>query len=38
VLRYDSRGHGASDVPPGPYTIEMLGQDALATDTPDQEP
>jgi 3-oxoadipate enol-lactonase len=29
VLRYDSRGHGASDVPPGPYTIEMLGQDAL---------
>lgn len=30
VLRYDSRGHGASAVPPGPYTIEMLGQDALA--------
>lgn len=30
VLRYDSRGHGASVVLPGPYTIEMLGQDALA--------
>jgi 3-oxoadipate enol-lactonase len=30
VLRYDSRGHGASAVPFGPYTIEMLGQDALA--------
>lgn len=30
VLRYDSRGHGASDAPPGPYTIERLGRDALA--------
>ncbi|HEX5441152.1 MAG TPA: carboxymuconolactone decarboxylase family protein, partial [Ktedonobacterales bacterium] len=30
MLRYDSRGHGASAVPPGPYTIEALGQDALA--------
>ena len=30
VLRYDSRGHGASAVPAGPYTIEMLGRDALA--------
>ena len=30
VLRYDSRGHGVSAVPPGPYTIEMLGRDALA--------
>lgn len=30
VLRYDSRGHGSSAVPPGPYTIEKLGQDALA--------
>jgi 3-oxoadipate enol-lactonase len=29
VLRYDSRGHGASAVPPGPYTIEDLGQDVL---------
>jgi 3-oxoadipate enol-lactonase/4-carboxymuconolactone decarboxylase len=30
VLRYDIRGHGASDVPPGDYTIEMLARDALA--------
>jgi 3-oxoadipate enol-lactonase len=30
VLRYDSRGHGASDAPPGPYTMERLGRDALA--------
>lgn len=29
VLRYDSRGHGASDVTPGPYTIERLGRDVL---------
>lgn len=29
VLRYDSRGHGKSDAPPGPYTIERLGKDAL---------
>ena len=29
VLRYDSRGHGASAVPAGPYTIEDLGQDVL---------
>jgi 3-oxoadipate enol-lactonase/4-carboxymuconolactone decarboxylase len=30
VLRYDTRGHGASDVPAGEYTLEHLGQDALA--------
>jgi 3-oxoadipate enol-lactonase len=30
VLRYDSRGHTPSAVPRGPYTIEMLGRDALA--------
>ena len=30
VLRYDSRGHGQSDVPPGPYTIELLAGDVLA--------
>lgn len=30
VLRYDSRGHGSSDAPPGPYTVERLGRDALA--------
>jgi len=29
VLRYDSRGHGQSAVPPGPYSIEMLAQDAV---------
>src|SRR5919202_939588 len=26
LLRYDSRGHGRSAVPPGPYTIERLGR------------
>jgi 3-oxoadipate enol-lactonase len=30
VLRYDLRGHGASGVPEGEYSIEMLGHDALA--------
>jgi 3-oxoadipate enol-lactonase / 4-carboxymuconolactone decarboxylase len=30
VLRYDVRGHGGSDAPAGEYTIERLGQDALA--------
>jgi 3-oxoadipate enol-lactonase len=30
VLRYDARGHGASSVTPGPYTIEELARDALA--------
>lgn len=29
LVRYDSRGHGRSDAPPGPYTIERLGRDAL---------
>jgi 3-oxoadipate enol-lactonase len=29
VLRYDSRGHGRSEAPPGPYTIDMLADDAL---------
>jgi 3-oxoadipate enol-lactonase len=29
VLRYDSRGHGLSDVTPGPYTIESLGRDVV---------
>jgi 3-oxoadipate enol-lactonase len=29
VLRYDSRGHGRSDAPDGPYTIEMLADDAV---------
>jgi 3-oxoadipate enol-lactonase len=30
VLRYDSRGHGRSEAPEGPYTIDMLGRDAVA--------
>lgn len=30
VLRYDSRGHGASSVPPGPYDMEQLARDVLA--------
>jgi 3-oxoadipate enol-lactonase len=29
VLRYDRRGHGASGVTPGPYTIEQLGRDVV---------
>jgi 3-oxoadipate enol-lactonase len=29
VLRYDHRGHGASAVPPGPYTVEDLGFDLI---------
>jgi 3-oxoadipate enol-lactonase len=29
VVRYDSRGHGRSEVTRGPYSIEMLAQDAL---------
>jgi 3-oxoadipate enol-lactonase len=30
VIRYDRRGHGRSGVPPGPYTVDDFGQDALA--------
>jgi 3-oxoadipate enol-lactonase / 4-carboxymuconolactone decarboxylase len=30
ILRYDTRGHGGSDVPAGDYTIERLGRDLLA--------
>jgi 3-oxoadipate enol-lactonase len=29
VLRYDTRGHGASSVPAGDYTLEQLGQDVI---------
>jgi 3-oxoadipate enol-lactonase len=29
VLRYDTRGHGLSEVIPGPYTIAGLAQDVL---------
>jgi len=30
VLRYDTRGHGQSEVTPGEYSIAQLGKDALA--------
>ncbi len=29
VLRYDIRGHGATDAPPGEYSIERLARDIL---------
>ena len=29
VLRYDTRGHGGSAVPTGPYTIDQLGSDVV---------
>ena len=29
LVRYDSRGHGRSEAPPGPYTLERLALDAL---------
>ena len=29
VVRYDSRGHGRSDAPPGPYRIAQLGGDVV---------
>jgi len=28
ILRYDNRGHGGSDAPDGPYTIERISLDA----------
>lgn len=30
VVRYDRRGHGKSGAPKGPYSMDMLGRDALA--------
>ncbi len=30
VLRYDTRGHGASDAPAGDYSVEQFGNDVLA--------
>ena len=30
VVRYDTRGHGRSPVPPGPYTVPELASDVLA--------
>jgi 3-oxoadipate enol-lactonase len=29
VVRYDTRGHGKSSLPPGPYNIDQLGNDVL---------
>jgi 3-oxoadipate enol-lactonase len=29
VIRYDQRGHGQSDAPPGEYSLERLGQDVF---------
>lgn len=29
VLRFDTRGHGNSSAPPGPYTMEMLSADVI---------
>jgi 3-oxoadipate enol-lactonase len=30
VLRYDTRGHGGTDAPDGPYTLEQLAEDVRA--------
>ena len=29
LIRYDTRGHGESEIPPGPYTLDDLGQDVI---------
>src|SRR4051812_2142573 len=29
LVRYDTRGHGGSETPPGPYGIDDLGQDVV---------
>ena len=29
ILRYDTRGHGASDAPKGDYSVELLSRDVL---------
>jgi len=29
VIRYDTRGHGGTDAPVGPYSLEMLADDAV---------
>jgi 3-oxoadipate enol-lactonase/4-carboxymuconolactone decarboxylase len=33
VLRYDTRGHGASEVPAGDLSLDQLGEDVLALTT-----
>ncbi len=30
IIRYDTRGHGRSASPKGPYSLDMLGQDVVA--------
>jgi 3-oxoadipate enol-lactonase len=30
ILRYDTRGHGGTDAPPGPYSLEELTEDVRA--------
>jgi 3-oxoadipate enol-lactonase/4-carboxymuconolactone decarboxylase len=30
ILRFDTRGHGASDAPEGEYSVDLLARDALA--------
>src|SRR5436309_3192512 len=29
VLRYDTRGHGQTDAPEGPYSLDQLAEDAI---------
>ncbi|WP_163616211.1 alpha/beta fold hydrolase, partial [Klebsiella pneumoniae] len=29
LLRYDTRGHGGSDAPAGPYSMDRLGRDVV---------
>ena len=30
VVRFDARGHGLSDIPPGPYSLADLGRDVVS--------
>lgn len=30
ILRYDTRGHGQSSTPPGPYSLDDLGEDVIS--------
>lgn len=30
IVRYDTRGHGSSEAPEAPYSLDLLGRDALA--------